>query len=98
MLESFYHLVASTNIIASFTTSNEEAESYTEHYVAYRASIQQLYTDFTSVPNHHYAMHNEFLLKYWGPLAGLSEFPGERINGMLQKIKTNRHLCMYSPI
>ncbi|KAK7058235.1 hypothetical protein R3P38DRAFT_2496785 [Favolaschia claudopus] len=37
-------------------------------------------------------MHNEQLLKYWGPLAGLSEFPGERINGMLQKVKTNRHL------
>lgn len=97
MLESFAHLNASTNIVASFTTSNAEAESYTEHYTAYRASIQQLYTDFASLPNHHYAMHNELLLKYWGPLAGLSEFPGERINGMLQKIKTNRHLCMYLP-
>jgi len=95
MLDSFYHLVASTNIIASFKTSNAEAESYTQHYIAYRASIQELFTDFASLPNHHYAMHNELLLKYWGPLAGLSEFPGERINGMLQKIKTNRHLCMY---
>ncbi|KAL1711156.1 hypothetical protein EV121DRAFT_266279 [Schizophyllum commune] len=32
------------------------------------------------------------LLKYWGPLAALSEFPGERMNGMLQKVKTNQHL------
>lgn len=93
MLESFYNLVASTNIIASFKTSNSEAESYTQHYLTYRASIQQLFGNTPSIPNHHFAMHNESLLKYWGPLAGLSEFPGERINGMLQKIKTNRHLC-----
>jgi hypothetical protein len=94
MLQSFYYLVAATNIIVSFSTSNAEAESFTAHYVPYRASIQQLYTNFHSLPNHHYAMHNELLLKYWGPLAGLSEFPGERINGMLQKIKTNKHLCI----
>lgn len=93
MLQSFYYLVAATNIIISYKTSNAEAESFTRHYIAYRSSIQHLYSEFNSLPNHHYAMHNEALLKYWGPLAGLSEFPGERINGMLQKIKTNRHLC-----
>ncbi|KAJ6557102.1 hypothetical protein B0H10DRAFT_1967439 [Mycena sp. CBHHK59/15] len=31
------------------------------------------------------------ILKYWGPMAGLNEFWGERMNGMLQRIKTNRH-------
>jgi len=92
-LKSFYDLVASTNIVASFKTSNSEAEAYTSHYKDYQQSIQHLYPDFASKPNHHFAMHNEWQLKYWGPLPSLSEFPGERMNGLLQKIKTNRHRC-----
>ncbi|KAJ6600756.1 hypothetical protein B0H10DRAFT_1958620, partial [Mycena sp. CBHHK59/15] len=32
------------------------------------------------------------ILKYWGLMAGLNEFWGERMNGMLQRIKTNHHL------
>jgi hypothetical protein len=38
-------------------------------------------------------MHNGDLLKFWGPLSLLSEFPGERMNGDLGKIKTNKRLC-----
>jgi hypothetical protein len=71
MLQSFYYLIAATNIVVSFSTSNLEAENFTANYVAYRASIQRLYTDFHSLPNHHYAMHYEILLKYWGPLSFL---------------------------
>ncbi|KAE9390228.1 hypothetical protein BT96DRAFT_946277 [Gymnopus androsaceus JB14] len=76
---------------ASFDFAKEELKEFRIAFT-YRASIQELLLILPQLPNHHYAMHNEFLLKYWGPLAGLSEFPGERINGMLQKIKTNRHL------
>ena len=90
LLESFHHLVSATNIIASFTTSNAMADSYTHHYTLYRQSIQQLFPQIRSKPNHHYAGHNGDLLKFWGPLAALSEFPGERINGMMQRVKTSR--------
>jgi hypothetical protein len=93
-LHSFHHLVAATNIISSFKTSNSKADAYTHHYTQYRQSIQALFPGCHSKPNHHYAMHNGALLKYWGPLASLSEFPGERMNGMLQNIKTNRRLSM----
>jgi hypothetical protein len=96
LLKSFFHIVAATNIIVSFKTSNLEAEAYTENYLAYCNCIQNLFPNVKELPKHHYAMHYEALLKYWGPMAALSEFPGERINGMLQKIKTNKHLCMYS--
>lgn len=89
-LECFYHLIAATNIIASYKTSNADADQYTQHYVQYRQSIQNLFPYRPSKPNHHYAMHNGDLLKYWGPLASLSEFPGERMNGLMQNIKTNR--------
>jgi hypothetical protein len=39
-------------------------------------------------------MHIGALLKFWGPLMVLSEFTYERINGLLQKISTNNHLCL----
>lgn len=89
-LYSFHHLVSATHIISSFKTSNAAADSYTYHYKQYRQSIQTLFPQHSSKPNHHYAMHNGPLLKYWGPLAAFSEFPGERMNGMFQKIKTNK--------
>lgn len=94
LLESFCHLVSSTNIIASYSVTSSEADIYTYHYIKYRQSIQQLFPEFPSVPNHHYAMHNGDLFKFWGPLSILSEFPGERMNGDLGQIKTNRHLGM----
>jgi hypothetical protein len=93
MLEGFADLVACTNIISSFSTSDAEAEAFMEHYIAYRKHVQQVFPDCSEPPNYHYAMHDEAILKYWGPVAGLSEFWGERMNGMLQRIKTNRHLC-----
>ncbi|KAF8905481.1 hypothetical protein CPB84DRAFT_1844888 [Gymnopilus junonius] len=91
-LQCFHHLVSATNIIASFTTSLQKADDYMQHYVTYRAAIQWLFPHFPSMPNHHYAMHNGDLLKRWGPMPSLSEFFGERVNGMLQSTKTNRQL------
>ena len=95
LIRNFYNLVASTNIVTSFSTSFSEADAYMEHYVDYRHTMSALWENSYSRPNHHYAMHNGDLLKHWGPLAALSEFPGERINGILQKIKTNRRMCKY---
>ena len=94
--QCFYNLVAATNIIAAFKTSNADADAHTQHYIQYRSAIQTLFPYRPSKPNHHYAMHNGSLLKYWGPLASLSEFSGERINGMLQNINTNHRLHMFN--
>ncbi|MBW0509303.1 hypothetical protein O181_049018 [Austropuccinia psidii MF-1] len=41
------------------------------------------------LPNHHYALHIPEQLMWWGPLIGVLEFPGERLIGFLQKLKTN---------
>jgi hypothetical protein len=90
----FYNVVAATNIIAAFKTSNADADAYTQYFIQYRAAIQHLFPHHPSKPNHHYAMHNGALLKYWGPLPAFSEFPGERMNGMLQNMNTNHHLRM----
>jgi hypothetical protein len=95
-LYNFHHVVGCTNILASFTTSNSHADQFTDLYVKYRKALPQLFPiKFKSVPNHHFAMHNGSLLKFWGPFAALSEFAGERMNGMLQKIKTNGQTSMW---
>jgi hypothetical protein len=91
MLECFCDLVASTNIMAAYSTSNAEADKYMFHFVKYRKAIKELHPGHPSRPNHHYAMHNSDQLKFWGPLSTLSEFPGERLNGELGDIPTNNH-------
>ncbi|PPQ85518.1 hypothetical protein CVT24_010465 [Panaeolus cyanescens] len=65
---------------------------FTDHYIQYRKSSLTLFPKVKTLPNDHFAMHIGDLLKYWGPLIKLSEFPGEQHNGALQKIKTNHHL------
>lgn len=93
LLENFYSLVTCTNIICAYTTSNDYADLYLLHYIKYRESALHLFPHAPSRPNHHYAMHNTELMKFWGPLICLSEFPYEQHNGTLQKIKTNGHIC-----
>ncbi|TFK52726.1 hypothetical protein OE88DRAFT_1791307 [Heliocybe sulcata] len=92
LLDNFYDLVTCTNIVGAYSTSDAAADTYTEHYISYRRSLQKLFPASPSVPNHHYAMHNGDLLKFWGPLMCVSEFPYEQHNGRLQKIKTNGYM------
>ncbi|KAJ7214808.1 hypothetical protein GGX14DRAFT_609450 [Mycena pura] len=91
MLHNFCRVVGCTNIVSSFKTSNSAADLFMDHYTDYFASIQTLFPDVNVLPTHHYAMHIPDILKYWGPLASQNEFMGERVNGILQKIKTNDH-------
>jgi hypothetical protein len=95
LLDNFYELVACTNIVCSYAISSSMADSYLDFYIRYRQSSAILFPNIKSRPNHHYAMHNADLLKFWGPLINLSEFPYERQNGILQKIKTNGHLSKF---
>ncbi|KAJ7098403.1 hypothetical protein C8R44DRAFT_889019 [Mycena epipterygia] len=62
-----------------------------DSYSNYFSSIQTLFPDVNVLPTHHNAMHIPDILRNWGPLASQNEFMGERVNGMLQKIKTNDH-------
>ncbi|KZW01325.1 hypothetical protein EXIGLDRAFT_666338 [Exidia glandulosa HHB12029] len=92
LLRNFAHLVAATNIIASYSTSDSLADSYLEHLMEYRRSRTLLWPDLHAVPNDHIALHNADALKFWGPLPPLSEFAFERQNGVLAGISTNNHL------
>jgi hypothetical protein len=93
LLDNFHNLLICTNIIGSYTISNADADNYLHYYIRYRHTSKILFPTVATRPNHHYAMHNAELMKFWGPLPRLSEFPYEQHNGSLQKIKTNWHLC-----
>lgn len=97
LLQNFYDLVASTNIISSYTFTPGDDADYLQHFVSYRRSCIGLFSHSTTVPNHHYALHNPELMRFWGPLPPLSEFQYEQKNGMMQRINTNRHICMLFP-
>ncbi|KAJ7050075.1 hypothetical protein C8F01DRAFT_1264340 [Mycena amicta] len=92
LLWNLHDLVACTNILASYQTTSQEADRFRIHYIRYRKTLALLFPFFSNIPNHHYAMHYPELLKFWGPMSVLSEFLGERMNGILGKVKTNRRL------
>ncbi|KAJ7050226.1 hypothetical protein C8F01DRAFT_1345766 [Mycena amicta] len=90
LLDNFYHLVACTAIISFFRTSPSLATRYMYHLIEYRKSLKELFSFFPQKPNFHMAMHNHSQLSWFGPLAALNEFAGERLNGLLASVKTNR--------
>ncbi|KAH6890710.1 hypothetical protein BKA70DRAFT_1441915 [Coprinopsis sp. MPI-PUGE-AT-0042] len=94
LLDNFYSLVTCTNIVCTYTVSDGQPDLYLHHYVRYRTTSAKLFAHAPSRPNHHFAMHNAELMRFWGPLIQLSEFPYEQHNGTLQKIKTNGHLYL----
>lgn len=95
LLDNFYQLVTCTNIVCAYSVTPNSPDVYLDHYIKYRKSSQILFPNAGARPNHHYAMHNADLMKFWGPLMRLSEFAGERHNGSLQNIKTNNHQCVF---
>ncbi|KNZ51297.1 hypothetical protein VP01_4006g2 [Puccinia sorghi] len=57
-----------------------------------------LFPNLKILPNHHYALHIPQKLGWWGPLMAASNFPGERLIGLLQKCKTNANPRMLGHI
>ncbi|MBW0555488.1 hypothetical protein O181_095203 [Austropuccinia psidii MF-1] len=70
-------------------TKISDCSRFTEEYQKYCNSSKSLFQGYAVNPNHHYALHIESQLRHWGPLIGVSEFAGERLNGMLQRIPTS---------
>jgi hypothetical protein len=97
LLQNFFDLVDCTNVTCSFSITMDDIELYEKEYVRYRQSKQVLFPRSHSVPNQHYAMHNGDLMRFWGPLMVLSEFPYERHNGTFQKVQTTNHLGKCGP-
>ncbi|MBW0519351.1 hypothetical protein O181_059066 [Austropuccinia psidii MF-1] len=89
LVDNFCALVACTHILESQSITSSDCSRFTEEYQKYFNSSKSLFQGYAVNPNHHYALHIESQLRHWGPLIGVSEFAGERLNGMLQRITTS---------
>jgi hypothetical protein len=89
MLLNFSSLVICTNIVSLKSVDHTDSNKLSEAYRLYTETSKLVFDSPKIVPNHHYALHLPEQLKWWGSLSNVSEFAGERINGILQKIQTN---------
>ncbi|MBW0513141.1 hypothetical protein O181_052856 [Austropuccinia psidii MF-1] len=89
LIENFAALVVCTHILEAQSITNSDCLHFAEEYRNYCETSKTLFSGCTINPNHHYALHIESHLRQWGPLIGVSEFAGERLNGILQRIPTS---------
>ncbi|POW20399.1 hypothetical protein PSHT_03565 [Puccinia striiformis] len=98
MLLNFSSLVLCTNIVSLKSVCDADCNKLSEAYGLYTETSKLVFDSPKIVPNHHYALHLSDQLKWWGPLSNVSEFSGERINGILQQIKTNSIIGSKTPV
>ena len=96
IIENIAKLCCCTQIVLANKHTESDCEEFRTMYNRYNETSRGLFNDNRILPNHHYALHVPEQLRYWGPLMAVSEFAGERINGLLQKAKTNNRTCKFS--
>jgi hypothetical protein len=89
MLLNFLSLVICTNIVSLKSTSDADSNKLEEAYSLYTETSNVVFDNPKIVSNHHYALHLPKEIRWWGSLSNVSKFSGERVNGILQKMKTN---------
>ncbi|MBW0533612.1 hypothetical protein O181_073327 [Austropuccinia psidii MF-1] len=91
-LENTGDLIQCTRIACAPMIREGHAGRFHNAYNRYNKSSRILFNNPKIKPNHHYALHVPEQMQTWGPLMGVSEFAGERMIGMLQKIPTNQNI------
>ncbi|KNZ57805.1 hypothetical protein VP01_2069g7 [Puccinia sorghi] len=89
LIDNTSSLVPCTNVVSLKTISEEDCECFERNYKLYSKTSRLCFPGLKVLPNHHFVLHIPAQLRWWGPLSAMSEFPGERLIGMLQKFKTN---------
>ncbi|MBW0469316.1 hypothetical protein O181_009031 [Austropuccinia psidii MF-1] len=89
LVDNFSALVSCTHILEARSITSSDCSRFREEYQRYCDSSKKLFKVYAVNPNHHYALHIEMHLRHWGPLIGIAEFSGERLNGILQRIPTS---------
>ncbi|KAG0138905.1 hypothetical protein CROQUDRAFT_102658 [Cronartium quercuum f. sp. fusiforme G11] len=89
ILKNVAKLCRCTQIVLAKKYTTADIKEFQVMYDHYNYTSKELFNDSRVLPNHHYALHIPEQMRYWGPLMAVSEFADERLNGMLQKVKTN---------
>ncbi|KAJ3990606.1 hypothetical protein F5050DRAFT_1823330, partial [Lentinula boryana] len=88
VLDTSMHLMCASILMAKRTSSHEERERFLQHYTAHIHGLKENFPGF-AVPNHHLGFHVYDFIRLFGPVHNFWCFPGERLIGKLQKIRTN---------
>ncbi|MBW0470530.1 hypothetical protein O181_010245 [Austropuccinia psidii MF-1] len=91
-LQNTCDLIQCTRIACGRVVREGHAARFSKAYERYINSSKELYNNPRIKPNHHFALHIPYQLKIWGTLMGVAEFAGERLIGLLQKIRTNNRI------
>ncbi|KNZ60649.1 hypothetical protein VP01_1524g1, partial [Puccinia sorghi] len=83
--------VVRCNIVGLDKLRKEDSENLTLEYSKYTSSAENIFPNIKILPNHHYPLHIPEQMRWWGLLLAVSEFPGKRLIGKLQKCKTNQN-------
>ncbi|KAG0152478.1 hypothetical protein CROQUDRAFT_649904 [Cronartium quercuum f. sp. fusiforme G11] len=89
IIENIARLCRCTQIVLMNEHTEADCNEFRSMYNRYNDTSRLLFNDTRILPNHHYALHIPDQLCFWGPLMAISEFAGEWMNGLLQKVKTN---------
>ncbi|KAG0150416.1 hypothetical protein CROQUDRAFT_652323, partial [Cronartium quercuum f. sp. fusiforme G11] len=89
IIENITRLCRCTQIVLANEHTKADCNEFRSMYNRYNDTSRLLFNDTRILPNHHYALHIPDQLCFWGPLMAISEFAGEWMNGLLQKVKTN---------
>ncbi|MBW0480007.1 hypothetical protein O181_019722 [Austropuccinia psidii MF-1] len=89
MLQNTSFLVCCTNLVLSSPITNRTGKVFEQMYQKYCKSSSKLFQHIRIVPNHHYVLHIREQMELWGPMGGVSEFWGENMVGILQKVWTS---------
>ncbi|RDX43314.1 hypothetical protein OH76DRAFT_1361390 [Lentinus brumalis] len=88
VLNNFVQLVVAVDLATRRTMSPGRVATFDQNMEAYVKGLRSIYEE-PLVPNHHLSLHLKDFLLAFGPVRGWWGYPFERINGMIQRFKTN---------
>ncbi len=90
ILQNFADLSRAVRFATSRSTSLEKVRKYEQYISCYLEGMARIYGADCVRPNHHLALHLIECLLGFGPVHSWWSFPFERLNGRLQRLRTNK--------
>jgi hypothetical protein len=94
-LKNICLLIECMHLVSSREITNRCSKKFAKNYQVYPDTSRLVFSKSRILPNHHYALHIPAKIQWWGSLIGVSEIPGERLIGLLQKCNSNNSKSMY---
>lgn len=92
LLDNFVNLVVSVKLAATHEVTECLITELEAHYQAYLKGLQELFPHRPLKPNHHMFTHIGQFLRDFGPIRSWSAWAFERLNGLAQKVPTNKKI------